>query len=118
MRNRRFGSFAAADGQALWYRLTLPHGHDAKTRIPVLVNVYGGPGVQRVRNEWTPLTNQLFASLGIAVFELDNRGGGNRAKSFEDPIRGRLGYVEVDDQLAGIDFIKTVSRGPIRVASE
>jgi dipeptidyl-peptidase-4 len=101
-----FGSFAAADGQTLWYRLTLPRGYDAKARVPVLVHVYGGPGVQRVRDEWAPLTNQLFANLGVAVFELDNRGGGNRAKSFEDPICGRLGYIEVDDQLAGIDFIE------------
>ena len=62
-----FGSFAAADGQALWYRLTLPRGHDSKTRIPVLVNVYGGPGVQRVRNEWTPLTQS-------AVRESRHRG--------------------------------------------
>jgi dipeptidyl-peptidase-4 len=98
-----FGSFAAPDGQALWYRLTLPR--NAKERVPVLVNVYGGPGVQRVRDEWAPLTNQLFAGLGIAVFELDNRGGANRAKSFEDPIKGRLGHVEVDDQLAAIEFI-------------
>jgi dipeptidyl-peptidase-4 len=86
--------------------LTLPRNRDANVRLPVLVNVYGGPGVQRVRNEWAPLTNQLFAGLGVAVFELDNRGGGNRAKSFEDPLYGRLGRVEVEDQLAGIEFIK------------
>ncbi len=102
-----FGSFAATDGQPLWYRLTLPR--NAKERLPVLVNVYGGPGVQRVRDEWAPLSNQLFAGLGIAVFELDNRGGANRAKSFEDPISGRLGHVEVDDQLAGIEFIRRQS---------
>lgn len=101
-----FGSITAADGQTLWYRLTLPCNRDSNARLPVLINVYGGPGVQRVRNEWAPLSNQLFAQLGIAVFELDNRGGGNREKSFEDPICGQLGDVEVDDQLTGIDFIK------------
>ena len=62
--------------------------------------------MQRVRNEWSPLSNQLFAALGIAVFELDNRGGTNRAKAFEDPIRGRLGAIEVEDQLAGIEFLR------------
>ncbi len=101
-----FGTIAATDGQTLWYRLTLPRNRGSKGRLPVLINVYGGPGVQRVRNEWAPLSNQLFAQLGIAVFELDNRGGGNRAKSFEDPICGHLGDVEVDDQLAGIEFIR------------
>jgi dipeptidyl-peptidase 4 len=101
-----FGTISAADGQDLWYRLTMPRSADSNQRCPVLVNVYGGPGVQRVRDEWSPLTNQLFAAMGIAVFELDNRGGTNRAKAFEDPIQGRLGRVEVEDQLAGIEFLK------------
>ncbi len=101
-----FGGISAIDGQDLWYRLTLPANASASRRCPALVNVYGGPGVQRVRDEWAPLTNQLFASMGIAVFELDNRGGTNRAKAFEDPIYGRLGDIEVADQLAGIDFLK------------
>ena len=104
-----FGRISANDGQDLWYRLTLPHHPDAAHRFPVLVNVYGGPGVQRVRNEWAPLSQQLFVAAGMAVFELDNRGGGNRAKSFEDPIQGRLGNIEVDDQLAGIRFLQRQS---------
>jgi dipeptidyl-peptidase-4 len=102
-----FGRIAADDGQELFYRLTLPPAHDATRPLPVLVNVYGGPGVQRVRNEWAPLTNQLFANAGVAVFELDNRGGANRAKAFEDPIRGRLAAVEVADQLAGIRWLRS-----------
>lgn len=102
-----FGRITAADGQELCYRLTLPRGRDPTQRLPVLVNVYGGPGVQRVRNDWAPLTHQLFAAAGMAVFELDNRGGANRAKAFEDPIRGRLAEVEVADQLAGIRYLRS-----------
>jgi len=104
-----FGSITGADGQRLWYRLTLPARFDSSRRWPVLINVYGGPGVQRVRNEWAPLALQLFAAAGIAVFELDNRGGSNRAKVFEDPIHGRLGRVEVQDQLAGLDHLRTLA---------
>ncbi len=101
-----FGRISATDGQDLWYRLTMPSNHSASRRCPALVSVYGGPGVQRVRDEWAPLTSQLFASMGIAVFELDNRGGTNRAKAFEAPIYGRLGDVEVTDQLTGIEFLR------------
>jgi dipeptidyl-peptidase-4 len=101
-----FGRIAAADGQDLWFRLTRPRTTGIGSRVPVLVNVYGGPGVQRVKNEWSPLTNQLFVNAGIAVFELDNRGGGNREKAFEDPLFGRLGAIEVADQQAGIDYLK------------
>ena len=104
-----FGRISAADGQEMFYRLTRPRDRDPARRLPVLVNVYGGPGVQRVRNEWAPLTHQLFAAAGMAVFELDNRGGANRAKAFEDPIRGRLADIEVTDQLAGIRYLRAQS---------
>ena len=102
----RFGSIAADDGQRLHYRLTPPHGARPGERHPVIVHVYGGPGVQRVRREWGPLSLQLFAQRGFGVFELDNRGGGGRAKRFEDAVHGRLGGVEVRDQLAGVAFLR------------
>ncbi|MDP6374639.1 MAG: alpha/beta fold hydrolase [Pseudomonadales bacterium] len=95
------GSLAAADGQTLHYRLTRPR---AEAPVPIIVYVYGGPGVQRVRNEWPPLTLQLLAQSGFGVFELDNRGSGNRGPRFEAPIYGRLGAVEVEDQIAGARF--------------
>ena len=101
-----FGSIAAEDGQRLHYRLTPPHEVEAGGRHPVIVHVYGGPGVQRVRREWGPLPLQLFAQRGFGVFELDNRGGGGRAKPFEDAVHGRLGAAEVRDQLAGVAFLR------------
>lgn len=102
----RFGSIAAEDGQRLHYRLTPPAGARPGERYPVIVHVYGGPGVQRVRREWGPLPLQLFAQRGFGVFELDNRGGAGRAKRFEDAVHGRLGDPEVRDQLAGIAFLR------------
>jgi dipeptidyl-peptidase-4 len=100
------GSLQGADGQTLWYRLALPNDFDGTRRYPVVVDVYGGPGVQRVRNDWAPLSWQLFTQAGFAVFQLDNRGGGNRDKRFEDPIAGILGNVEVQDQLVGVEFLR------------
>jgi len=92
--------------ETLYGRLTKPSPCLANRRYPVIVNVYGGPGVQRVRNELPPLTLQLFAQAGFGVFELDNRGGSGRHKAFEDAIHGRLGHVEVEDQLAGVEFLR------------
>ncbi len=100
------GEIPAADGQPLYYRLTKPADFDPQRRYPVLVHVYGGPGVQRVRNDWQPLPLQFFARQGFVIFELDNRGSGYRAKRFEDPIYRRLGQVEVADQLAGVRFLQ------------
>ena len=91
---------------ALHYRLTKPSPCVPYRRYPVVVFVYGGPGAQRVREELPPLTVQLFAQAGFGVFELDNRGSANREKAFEDAIAGRLGHVEVEDQLTGVAFLR------------
>ena len=103
------GELKAADKQTLHYRLTQPTECKPGQTYPIIVHVYGGPGVQRVKNEWCPLTLQLFAQAGFGVFELDNRGSSNREKKFEDPIYMQLGKIEVEDQLRGVDFLKTLS---------
>ena len=103
-----FGIISSADeffSPPLHYRLTKPTPFHPNKRYPVVVHVYGGPGVQRVRREFPPLTLQLFAQAGFGVFELDNRGSANREKPFEDAIHRRLGHVEVADQLAGVAFL-------------
>ena len=102
-----YGHIDAA-GERLHFRLTKPSAFDPARRYPVLVHVYGGPGVQRVRRDFPPLVLQLFAQAGFAVFELDNRGSGNRNKAFEAPIHGELGRVEVDDQLAGVEYLRAL----------
>jgi dipeptidyl-peptidase-4 len=96
------GELKAADGQVLHYRLTRPANTSAPQ--PLIVHVYGGPGVQRVRNEWAPLTLQLFAQRGFGVLELDNRGSSNRGRAFEDPIYRQMGDAEVRDQITGAKY--------------
>jgi dipeptidyl-peptidase-4 len=103
-----FGTLESVDGQTLWYRLTPPADRQPGQRYPVLVQVYGGPGVQRVVDDWPPLTLQLYAQAGFAVFELDNRGGGNRETRFETALHAALGSVEVEDQLRGVAFLRTL----------
>lgn len=106
-RAAELGELTAADGQRLFYRLT-PPTDDCEGPRPVIVSVYGGPGVQRVQDAWPPLIHQYFARRGWGVFELDNRGSGNRGRDFERPIHGRLGAAEVADQLLGLDFLQTL----------
>ena len=100
------GSIRAEDGQPLYYRLTQPRR--IKGTHPVIVYVYGGPGVNRVRDEWAPLVLQLFAGRGFGVLELDNRGTSNRDRQFEAPIYRRLGSIEVQDQLTGVSHIQSL----------
>lgn len=100
------GTLTAEDGQTLHYRLTQPA--DVTHPVPLIVYVYGGPGVNRVKNEWAPLLLQLFASRGFAVLELDNRGSANRGREFEAPIYRHMGEAEVRDQLVGARFAQSL----------
>ncbi|HAH81323.1 MAG TPA: hypothetical protein DCL88_08830 [Gammaproteobacteria bacterium] len=101
-----FGSVVTCDQQDLHFRLTPPLSPVGKH--PVIVYVYGGPGAQKVRKEWSPLLLQLFAHYGFGILELDNRGSNNRGRDFEAPIYQAMGSVEVEDQLLGIELLKSV----------
>jgi dipeptidyl-peptidase 4 len=101
-----FGTLTAADGQTLYYRLFKPLHFDPATRYPAIVDVYGGPGVQRVLDNWTGSSfTQILTRAGYVVFQLDNRGSAFRGTAFQAPIHGRLGDVEVADQVLGARWL-------------
>jgi dipeptidyl-peptidase-4 len=101
-----FGTLSAADGQALHYRLFKPRRFDAARRHPAIVDVYGGPGVQRVLDNWTGASfTQILTRAGYVVLQLDNRGSAARGTAFQAPIHGRLGDVEVADQVAAAHWL-------------
>jgi dipeptidyl-peptidase 4 len=104
-----FGTIAAADGQPMQYKLLKPRKLEAGKRYPVLVDVYGGPGVQRVANAWGSLFHQYLVQHGYIVFALDNRGSGIRGTRFETALGSRLGGVEVQDQVSGVNFLRGLS---------
>ena len=103
-----FGTLPAADGQALYYRLLKPPHFDATAKYPVIVTVYGGPGVQNVTNSWGRYYDQYLAQRGYVVFTLDNRGSGERGVAFETPLHLRMGQVEVTDQVRGVEYLRTL----------
>lgn len=104
-----FGTIEASDGQDLFYRLYKPSGFSASERYPALVYVYGGPTGQTVTRSWgrtNEMWLQIMAQRGYAVFTVDNRGTGFRGAAFDAPIYRRLGRIEVEDQIAGLDFLQ------------
>lgn len=101
-----FGTLNAEDGQTLYYSIQKPPGFDPAKKYPVIVEVYGGPHVQRVANDWRPLSDQFLTHAGYIVFRLDNRGSWNRGKRFEDVIHRLTGGPEVRDQLRGVEWLK------------
>ena len=73
---------------------------------PTVVSCYGGPHVQWVQNSWARMTAdvsaQLYRAQGYLVVKVDNRGADRRGLAFEAAILGRLGCLEVDDQVAAV----------------
>ncbi|MGD2134397.1 MAG: S9 family peptidase [Maricaulaceae bacterium] len=102
-----FGTIEAEDGTPLYYSLVVPPQCTAASPCPAIVEVYGGPGVQRVARSWSSTTQtQMLAQRGYVVFQLDNRGAAGRGHAFEAVLHRRMGDVEVRDQLAGLAFLK------------
>lgn len=105
-----FRDVTAPDGTILHGRLLVPPFFDPAERYPVVVHVYGGPHAQTVRYNWEgadPL-EQLLAQEGILVWRLDNRGSWGRGHAFETPVNREMYRVELADQLAGVEYLKSL----------
>jgi dipeptidyl-peptidase-4 len=112
---REFVTVKAHDGVNLYAQIVKPEGFDPAMKYPVVVHWYGGPGLQTVSNRYgaTNIFNiierdVLYTQEGFIVWRLDNRGGVARGHAFETPIFGELGRAALDDQLAGIEYLKTL----------
>ncbi|MGY6627585.1 MAG: DPP IV N-terminal domain-containing protein [Oceanicaulis sp.] len=102
-----FGVLTAADGRTeLHWSMLRPDHCTASHRCPVIVQVYGGPLVQTVTRGWVNPRDQLFPAHGYILFKLDNRGSANRGHAFEAALHRRMGIVEAQDQLAGLDYLQ------------
>ena len=104
------GKIKSPDGITdLNYRMIKPANFDETKKYPVIVYVYGGPHAQMVTNSWlgqAELWMLAFAQQGYVIFTLDNRGSLNRGLDFENVTHRHLGKYEMEDQLAGISFLK------------
>lgn len=100
------------DGTNLYGRIIKPSNFDASKKYPVLIYVYGGPHAQLVTNSWlgdSRLWMQwMAAEQDYIIFTLDNHGSGSRGFDFESVIHRQLGEREMEDQLLGVDYLKSL----------
>ena len=103
------GKIKADDGKTdLYYKITKPAKFDKTKKYPVIVYVYGGPHAQLVTNRWQGANWDMYmAQHGYIVFTLDNRGSAGRGKEFESCIHRQCGKLEMQDQMAGVNFLKS-----------
>ena len=98
------------EGDSLWCRLITPPNMDPTKKYPCLIYVYGGPHSQLVTNSFMSggVFLEYMAEQGYVVFTLDNRGTQNRGADFEKCIHRNLGVKEVEDQMCGVEYLKTL----------
>ena len=106
------GSLKAADGVTdLYWRMVKPHDFTPGKKYPTVVYVYGGPHANNVQASWHWASRSwetYMAQKGYIVFILDNRGSQHRGRDFEQATFHQLGQIEMQDQMKGVDYLRTL----------
>lgn len=96
----------AVDGTTLYGELLMPPDMHQAASVPLIVNPYGGPHAQTVRDAFGGqnfLFDELLMQHGFAVLHVDNRGMGNRSRAFAEFAYRDFGPVQLQDQLTMVD---------------
>lgn len=106
------GTIKAADGTTdLYYRMVKPANFDENKKYPLVLYVYGGPHAHNVDARWHYASRSwetYMAQKGYILFILDNRGSERRGRDFEQATFRQLGQIEMQDQMKGIEYVKTL----------
>ncbi|EDW34620.1 GL22341 [Drosophila persimilis] len=95
-------------GDIVYAMVYKPHNFEMGVKYPTVLNVYGGPEVQTVNNTFKgkhQLRMHMLAAQGYCVICIDSRGSRHRGKRFESHIRGRMGQVELTDQVDALRIL-------------
>lgn len=103
-----FGTIPAEDGTPLHWMMIAPP-LEAGKRYPVFFDHYGGPSSQEVTRGWQGALPQAIVDAGFIYFQIDNRGSENRGVAFSSTLYRAMGSVEVADQLAGANYLKSLA---------
>lgn len=101
----------ADDGTPLYGKIILPTNFDASKKYPVIVYLYNGPHLQLITNSFPASGNlwyEYMAQKGYIIFTMDGRGSANRGMKFEQAVFRNLGTTEMNDQMKGVDYLKSL----------
>jgi dipeptidyl-peptidase-4 len=81
---------------------------DTVSKHPLLMFVYGGPGINTVNDDWSWMNYFWFQYLvkqGFVVVSVDARGTGFRGKDFKHSTYLQLGKYETEDQISSAKYL-------------
>ena len=97
---KEFFTFTTERGDTLNAYIVKPRDFDPSKRYPVLLTQYSGPCSQQVADRWSLDWEDALVDKGYIVVSADGRGTGFRGERFKKQTYGRLGALEVEDQLS------------------
>jgi dipeptidyl-peptidase-4 len=109
-----FHFFKADDGLELPIMMLKPFPFDAAktTSYPAVIYIYGGPGAQQVRDQWSTrgaLWGNLLNREGFFHFVVEVRAGLAKSKAIETSVyKQAYGMQNVKDILAAVKWIKQI----------
>jgi len=110
IRSPEIFSFINSIGISIYGAIYLPEHLSPDQKCPTILQIYGGPHVQLVLNDYESLMvryakYQLYAHLGFAVVIIDGIGSNRRGLAFEAHLQHRMGTVELRDQVEGLLYV-------------
>jgi len=104
-------SFQNTRGYTLYGALYKPSDYDPNKKYPTILQVYGGPHVQLVSNNYDAVMNrflkfQMYTHLGYVVVMIDGAGSWRRGLHFEGQLKNKMGTVEIQDQVEGLQYLE------------
>jgi len=104
--------FKSKDGTEIHGLVVTPPAYVPGRKYPTILWIHGGPNGPDQHS--LPLDGyqfepQMFAAKGFVVLRVNYRGGSGRGLQFAKAITADWGHKEVEDLLAGVDYL--VARG-------
>jgi len=109
--SKSFFKFNTTDGVELNGWIMKPNNFDTNKKYPVLMYVYGGPGSQSVTNTFGYFDfvwYQMLCQKGYIIACVDGRGTGARGSEFEKLVYGKMGKLELNDQIEGAKYFASL----------
>lgn len=96
---KEYGEYESSTGITFNYQMYKPQDFDPNKKYPMMVEVYGGPGFQKVRDSWTDgwSSTHLVSQYDIITVNLDARGSGYRGDGIAHMMYKKLGQFEKKD---------------------
>jgi dipeptidyl aminopeptidase/acylaminoacyl peptidase len=100
--------FKSKDGTEVHGNVVKPPGFVPGRKYPTILWIHGGPNGQDEHSlvlDGYQFEPQMFAARGFVVLRVNYRGGSGRGIAFAKAIFADWGHKEVEDLLAGVDYL-------------